>query len=217
MSLSLEAAAAWALGITLGWITPQNAAEAELRPQIVKTAVDVVYDPWEPPLFPPAAEQAAGASHGREQTLLLLLAIVRYESDFRVSVDEGLVRGKAGDVCGMQIVVPRGTRILLTADLYKRITSKHAGWADAFTAEDLVPGSIPGRRENCLRAGLHMMRESMRVCRSLSLYARGDCKPDQNAKYRELLARETFKRHPPPVPPYGGIGTSRIEMQMETN
>lgn len=191
MTLSLEAAAAWALGITLGWITPQNAAEAELRPQIVKTAVDVVYDPWEPPLY--------AGEHGREQTLLLELAIVRYESDFRVSVDEGQVRGKAGDVCDMQIVVPRGTRVLLTADLYKRITSKHVGWADAFTAEDLVPGSIPGRRENCLRAGLHMMRESMRVCRSLSLYARGDCKPDQNAKFRELLAREAFKRHPPPA------------------
>ena len=194
MTLSLEAAAAWALGITLGWITPQNEAERQLRPEIVKTAVDVVYDPWEPPLY--------AGEHGREQTLLLELAIIRYESDFRVAVDEGLKRGKAGDVCDMQIVIPKGTRLLLTAELYQRVPERSGvpgreaspGW----TAEDLVPGSIPGRRENCLRAGLHMMRESMRVCRSLSLYARGDCKPDQNAKYRELLAREAFKRHPPP-------------------
>ena len=189
MTLSLEAAAAWALAITLGWIAPQNEAERQLRPQIVKTAVDVVYDPWEAPLY--------AGPYGREQTLLLELAIVRYESDFRVAVDEGVVRGKAGDVCDMQIVVPRGTRLLLTADLYHRVTPKHPGWAEALTAEDLVPGSIPGRRENCLRAGLHMMRESLRVCRSLSLYARGDCKPDNNAKYREALAREAFKRHPP--------------------
>ena len=189
--LSPESALAWALAITLGWIAPQNDAERELRPQIVKTAVDVVYDPWEAPLYQ--------GPHGREQTLLLELAIVRYESDFRVQVDEGIVRGKAGDACDMQIVVPRGTRLLLTADLYHRVTPKHPGWSEAWTAEDLVPGSIPGCRENCLRAGLHMMRESLRVCRSLSLYARGDCRPDDNAKYREVLAREAFKRHPPPM------------------
>ena len=122
---------------------------------------------------------------------------MRYESDFRVAVDEGTTRGKAGDTCGMQIIVPRGTRLLLTADLYARVTPKHPGWASAWTAEDLVPGSVPGRRENCFRAGLHMMRESLRVCRSLSLCARGDCKPDQNAIYRERLARESFRRYPP--------------------
>ena len=58
MTLSLEAAAAWALAITLGWITPRNAAEEALRPRIIQTAIDVVYDPWEPPLY--------AGPHGRE-------------------------------------------------------------------------------------------------------------------------------------------------------
>lgn len=181
---------AWALHLTQLWIPTSPASPPELREAIVHDTVEIVMDPAEAPIF--------SGPQGREKTVSLVLAIERFESDFNASVDEGVKRGKAGDACNMQIVIPRGKAMRLTADLYTWIWAKDAVETD-LTVESLIPGSIPGRRQNCIRAGLHMVRESFRACRSLSLYTRGDCAPDPKAKHREQLARESFRRHPPPT------------------
>lgn len=185
--------AAWLLAAMLRWLPVEAPVDLARYQSIADDTAAVALDPWEAPLYP--------GRHGRARTALQLLAVQRFEGEFTEAVDEGRKRGRAGDVCGMQIVVPRGKRMLLTADLYRWLSPQQTGYEEAWTAEDLVPGSVPGRRENCVRAGLHMLRESLRACRSLSLYTRGDCQPDAKARHREALARESIRRYPPPEAP----------------
>lgn len=201
--IEAKALVAWGVALTFRWLAPATPAEATLREAIVTDVVDVALDPWEEPLpgVPPCVPQNCGIAPlaARAWTVAQVLAIMRYEGEFRVSVDEGAKRSTTGAVCEMQVMVPRGTRILLTTDAYLLPTRGQAGYAEGWSADDLVPGSVPGRRERCIRAGLHVARESFRICRSLSLYTHGDCRPDPAARHRELLAREGFRRYPPPV------------------
>lgn len=201
---NLTIVAAWLLEITRTWIAPSTPAEEALRPEIARDLVTVAFDPWETPLFPAFRGTPLTPFAARALTALQGAAIVRFESDFRVEVDDGRKRGRAGDVCGMQIVVPPGKRGHLSADLYRWVSRTDPAFERAWAANDLVPGgrAIDGEhdtpRQRCYRLGLHMMRESFRACRSLSMYVQGDCRPNAKARHRELLARETFRRFPSP-------------------
>ena len=193
--MKLPALAAWLVAHALAWIPASRGAPLLLREAIAKDAIELAFDPVEPPLYRATAKLPEPAA--RAKTALLLFAIARFESSFRADVDEGEVRGHAGDACIMQVVVPRGRRVVLIETGLYRWASEKSG--EGLSAEDLVPGSIPGRRANCYRAAMHLARESFRACGSLSLYARGTCAPDLRAKEREELARDAWARRPAPA------------------
>lgn len=120
---------------------------------------------------------------GRTQTALLVASIASYESHFRADVDEGKARGDKGvSWCLMQIQV-------------------HGKTAEGWTAKDLIED-----RQKCLTAGLHLVRESFTMCKSMPLkhklsgYTSGHCEGDPASEARIGRAVKWMKEHPPPVP-----------------
>jgi hypothetical protein len=145
---------------------------------IANDLATVVQDDTEPSLFE--------GSRGRMQTALLLLSVASYESSFSRHVDFG-EPGGVGDhghsYCLMQIRVGAG--------------KTREGW----TGSDLVHD-----RKLCFRAGLHILRASMNVCRDLPLgdrlsaYAAGRCERDlPTSQLRVRRALDWWDAHRPPV------------------
>jgi hypothetical protein len=107
--------------------------------------------------YDPEEPPLVGGPDGRARTALLLASTAYDESFFRADVDDGRARGDQGrSVCIMQIWVGSGTR---------------EGWS----AKELIAD-----RQKCVRAALHIMRDSIFWCRGtggdqLGLYTHGRC------------------------------------------
>lgn len=172
----------WLVSAMLRWTLPETQHEAATAryTEIAQDAVDVAFDPEEPPLFK--------GPNGKIETVALMLSIASYESSFSEDVDRGVMRGDGGrSWCLMQINVGKD-RVLMTGDVYAR--GRDLGWS----GPDLVE-----ERQRCFRTGLHMMRESFRICRDLSLYTTGRCvKDEQTAKWRQLRAKNMIANYPAP-------------------
>jgi hypothetical protein len=120
---------------------------------------------------------------GRTQTALLVASIASFESHFRADVDEGKARGDNGvSWCLMQVQV-------------------HGKTAEGWTGPELV-----NDRTKCLKAGLHLIRESFSMCKHLPLrhklsgYTVGTCGSDSASEWRIGRAVKWMKEHPTPVP-----------------
>ena len=166
----------WAVAAMMTWVPPIHSYDEARYNVIAKDVIEVAFDENELPLFKGPV--------GRTKTVLQILAIASFESTFREDIGSGKVRGKAGDICWMQIVVPEGKRVLLTKEKYQWSRS------EGLTSEDLIDS------KTCFRVALHMMRESIEICRDLSLYTSGRCNHDPQANNRELRATKYFTKHP---------------------
>ena len=120
---------------------------------------------------------------GRTQTALLVASIASYESHFRADVDEGRARGDKGiSWCIMQIQV-------------------HGKTLEGWSGKDLIDD-----RAKCLAAGLHLVRESFTMCKSMALrhklsgYTSGRCSDDPASEARIGRAVKWMKEHPTPIP-----------------
>jgi hypothetical protein len=143
--------------------TPAKEVDRARYTEIANDIASVAYDPAEAPLF--------SGDDGRARTALLLASIAAHESTFRVDVDEGRARGDGGTSwCFMQLHIGVGKTV--------------EGWSgDDVTAD----------RKLCFRAGLHIARESFRMCvgeptiEKLSAYASGRC--GRSAESRQMISR----------------------------
>ena len=191
----------WLTAAMLAWCPPPACsaggsatlcgAETNRYARIAQVALEVSFDPAEKPLFE--------GPHGRAKTSLQLLAIAAFESNFREDVQMGTKRGKVGDACLMQIIpVSAGLkkkRMQLTPLMYKWSEPRLEPGPDDITAEDLV-GPDP---HLCFRLGLHIVRESLKICGDLSMYTNGKCNHEIKAKHREQRAHQHYRMHPAPV------------------
>ena len=178
----------WLTAAMLAWSPPQPSKigpESERYATIARSVLDIAFDPVEKPLF-------AGMT-GRAKTALQILAIAGFESNFREDVQYGTKRGKAGDACLMQIIVPRSKTLRLNELSYEWIPAKSE--ERGFTADDLVGPDT----HSYFRADLHMVRESFQICGDLSMYTNGKCNHETKAKHREMRAKQHYKMHPAPV------------------
>jgi hypothetical protein len=152
--------------------TPAREADRARYTEIASDLAAVVYDPAEQPLFP--------GSDGRARTALLLASIAAHESTFRVDVEDGRARGDGGTSwCFMQLHIGSGKTV--------------EGWTGQDVTQD---------RKLCFRAGLHIARESFRMCNGfpeneiLSAYASGQC--GRSVESRVMVSRATaYSRHHP--------------------
>lgn len=152
--------------------TPAKEVDRARYTEIASDIVSVVYDPEEQPLF-------SGAD-GRARTALLLASIAAHESTFRLDVEDGRARGDGGTSwCFMQLHIGSGKTV--------------EGWTGPEVTAD---------RKLCFRAGLHIARESFRMCiaqplnEKLSAYASGQC--GRSAESRQMVSRTTaYSQHHP--------------------
>lgn len=174
---------AWIVPAMLRWTqpVPQYEVHVERYADIARDFIAVAYDPEEVPLF-------AGLD-GRARTLSTLVSIASYESNFDPLIDDGTTRGDGGkSVCFMQINLGV-TRIVMKGQLYG--FSRTEGW----TGEDLIAD-----RQKCIRAGLHMARESLSICKDLSLYTMGRCsKTEPKAKWYLGRGANLLRFNPAPA------------------
>jgi hypothetical protein len=130
------------------------AAYQARRQAIVEDAQAVASDPAEVPVFT--------GPDGRARTAMLMLAIARFESGFCKLVDEGKQLGPQGEVCVMQVMVDAEYR-------------KNVGMV---TAEGWTRADLAADRRKCMRAALHKIQTSFRVC--------GDAKHPLNVAHKAL-------------------------------
>lgn len=151
---------------------PARESERARYTEIASDLAAVTFDESEAPLF-------AGES-GRAQTAIVLASIAAHESTFRKDVEEGRARGDSGKSwCFMQLNLGHRTTV--------------EGWTGEQLAAD---------RKLCFRAGLHVARESFRMCsgfpiaEKLGAYASGSC--GKSAESRQMVTRAVafMKRHP---------------------
>lgn len=203
----LNPIAAWLYAIMLSAAPPAKLAAAPQLPgyeetaeqkqeryqQIATAVYEVAFDPATAPLF--------GGAHGRRNTAATLLAIAFHEGGFAKDVDVGpCYKGKGPlahrcdgglSACLMQVQVGDGTTV--------------EGWTKAELFAD---------RHKCFRAGLRLVRKSMRACGDkfgrdhwLAAYAAGVC----NHRVGQLRSREltgqarSFLRRPGPEQPDGAF------------
>jgi hypothetical protein len=152
--------------------TPAHEAERTRYTEIASDLAAVVFDPAEEPLY--------AGDDGRARTALLLASIAAHESTFRADVEDGRARGDGGSSwCFMQLHIGAGKTV--------------EGWTGKEVTSD---------RRLCFRAGLHVARESFRMCagfpatEKLSAYASGQC--GRSVESRAMVSRELayFQRHP---------------------
>jgi hypothetical protein len=152
--------------------TPAHEVDRARYTEIASDLAAVVYDPDEQPLF--------SGDDGRAKTALLLASIAAHESTFREDVENGKSRGDGGTSwCFMQLHIGSGKTV--------------EGWSGADVTSD---------RRLCFRAGLHVARESFRMCKAfpviekLSAYASGQC--GRSAPSRAMMSRPLayIARHP---------------------
>ena len=151
---------------------PAKEADRGRYTEIASDLAAVVYDPAEQPLFK--------GDDGRARTALLLASIAAHESTFRVDVENGHARGDGGTSwCFMQLHIGSGKTV--------------EGWTGADVTND---------RQLCFRAGLHIARESFRMCNGLpanemlSAYASGQC--GRSVESRAMTSRAVaYSQHHP--------------------
>jgi hypothetical protein len=151
---------------------PGREADRARYTEIASDLAAVVYDPEEQPLF--------SGDDGRAKTALVLASIAAHESTFRRDVEDGRARGDGGTSwCFMQLHIGAGKTV--------------EGWTGADVTSD---------RKLCFRAGLHIAKESFRMCNAfpttekLSAYASGQC--GRSAESRVMVGRAIayFQHHP---------------------
>ena len=195
----MDSIIAWIVSLMIS-VIPVGAQETPEQTQaryesIARDLVSVVYDEHEKPLFP--GDQA------RAKTAALLIAIAKFESEFRRDVDLGEVRGDSGKSwCLGQINLGRPTK---QGETPMRIyTDGHGRWVWAhlksaygygYTGQDLVKD-----RRKCFQAMLWIARTSFEVCRPvhrknqdrlLSLYVSRSCLLGGEASAKRMrLARK---------------------------
>jgi len=208
----------WGLRMISHWVPPQSVVSARHIDEsvdeainrynsLISDAISVVYDENEEPLF--------RGDKARAKTLAVLLSTMRSESSFRRDVDFGeppLGMGDGGrSWCLMQVRLSQAdkegntrVKIHLTDDYYGYTFKGQSGFNKmGFGGQDLVSD-----RKICIRVGLHMLRESVRVCSRLpvedrlSLYSMGTCYDPlgwEKSKNRMKRAMSWFKRNTPPL------------------
>jgi hypothetical protein len=152
--------------------TPAKEPDRARYTEIASDLAAVVYDPAEAPLF--------SGPDGRAKTAALLASIAAHESTFRADVEDGRARGDGGTSwCFMQLHIGSGKTV--------------EGW----TAQD-----VTSDRKLCFRAGLHIARESFRMCNGLAenellgAYASGHC--GRSVESRVMVTRAVaYSRHHP--------------------
>ncbi len=175
--MTIEILAAWLLSAMVAWVPPsQQWREGEFHAtdRYASIAQDIARVALDPE-EPPLFE----GPQGRAQTALLMASIASFESFFRADVDKGIVKGDHGrSWCLLQVQV-------------------HNKTAEQWTGPDLI-----NDRTKCLRAGLHLMRNSFVWCRGLKLidrlagYTRGHCIEEPYAEQRMRRALDWWKHHP---------------------
>jgi len=143
--------------------------------QMAEDAVTVAFDPAEPNLYPEEGER------GRVHTALVIAAISRYESNYRLDIDKGLPPLGLGDngrsFCSMQVNVGLGNSRTPPWSI------KYQRWASGPADHPVVRWSgkdLLADRKNCFRAGLHALKVSYNGCgpgahNRFRLYASGSC------------------------------------------
>lgn len=212
----------WLVGHMISWRPPGRSVipEAKETPEEGKTRyekignamINVVYDPRESPIFT--------GKYGRARTLALLASISFFESGWRKDVDLGIGKIGRGDSgrswCMMQIMLGRPDntgytrrRILLTKNYFRFVGRNNKDWKNAFGGRDLVQN-----REDCFRAGLHLIRNSFRSCQRLpiidrlSVYTSGSCSSGTRAS--EVRVRMAQRMLAIKRPPITDIGVMRL-------
>lgn len=184
----------------LAWSPPNPwTGDAARYVGVAVDAVDVAFDPAEEPLLP--------GPRGRELTAAIILAVASAESNFELAVEDGRKRGDHGRAwCLMQVQPGQG--IVLTEDGTYR-----------YARGGLDGPALARDRAACFRAGLHVLRDSMRACARLpledrlSVYTSGRCQvgePRARLRMRRALG-EGFLPATVPVHTRGG-GESTMEM-----
>lgn len=143
----MKALTAWLVLAMASWIplpeVPLHdeplADYAARRESIAKDILEVAQDPTEEPLF--------DGPTGREETALFMAAIASFESAYDLHVDLGKRRGAAGEVCIMQVAVDAA------------ITKRGMITAEGWTRDELVAD-----RKKCIRAALHKLQVSKKIC-----------------------------------------------------
>lgn len=163
----MKALAAWLVLAMASWIPlPEKPLHGEplahyaaRRASIAEDVVAVAMDPSEEPVY--------DGADARERTALLMASIASFESAFDLEVDRGKRLGPAGEVCIMQVSVDwaRTPRGMTTVE----------GWTRDELAAD---------RRKCLRAALHKLQISRRVC--------SDPKHPQNRTKLALVGADVF-------------------------
>lgn len=156
---------------------------------IAQAAIDVAFDPKEPPVFVSKNEEKA-----RMHTALLILSVAYLESGMRRDVDFGQGKYSRGDGgrswCMMQINVGSGT----VPDPDPVIST--------WTGKDLVSD-----RTKCFRVGLHRIRRSFAACAAnplkyrLAAYASGSCERGHDESAARMLFWSRQLKRLTPTPP----------------
>lgn len=178
----LEQIVTWVLAASLAWEPTSRNAPLDTRKAIVQDIVAVSFDADVPPIF--------RGPHGRAKTALELAAIASLESFYREDIDRGAVRGKLGEVCVLQVLLPEHSLVLVHDD-GSYTYSRTEGWGYADLLSD---------RRKCVRVAHAKARESWRACGNLSLFTSGKCDREEPlAKRRHGRAEGWFRTHPAPV------------------
>jgi hypothetical protein len=129
------------------------------RTAIAEDLLAVASDSAEEPLF--------DGPDARERTALFMASIASFESAYDLEVDQGKRLGPAGEVCIMQVSVDaaRTPRGMVTAE----------GWTRDELAKD---------RSKCIRAALHKLQVSRRIC--------SDARSILNRTQRALAGSDVF-------------------------
>lgn len=180
--MTIEAMATWLLGAMIAWSPPE--AHIKEGKEAALARYDTIAHDLAAVALDPSEKPLFDGPTGRAQTALLLAAVASMESDFRKEVDTGKLRGDSGrSWCILQVQVWGKT-------------------PEQWTGQELVDD-----RKRCLRAGLHVMRESFRMCHALPLeyrlsgYTSGSCWEEPLAKVRTRRAFAYWKKKPFAPPP----------------
>lgn len=174
----------WLVTAMLRWTLPEAQHEAHrARYEVIaENIVEVAFDSEEPPLFK--------GRDGRAKSAVTIAAVASLESFFSEHVERGEdgYRGhNAKSWCYMQVNV-NGGRIAMRGPELAWVTSDKPGWSGP---------DLAGDQQKCFRAGLHILRESIRICGDLSLYTSGRCNKDEPyAKHRMARAQALFTKLP---------------------
>lgn len=177
----------------------ETSEEATARYESIATDLaSVVWDRDNPPLFQ--------GSLGREKSASVLLATMRFESQFRRDVDLNIgdkARGDGGDsYCMLQIDIGKGR-----TQAWNQTKHRFVYKGDAAT-DVIIPGftgdELIADRKKCLLTAYRMMRVSFQACYKLpvedrlALYASGTCDLGHKAsEIRMKLAKTWFTQHKP--------------------
>lgn len=167
---------AWAVKMMTAWIpiAAHGGDPAQIQARYEQLAGDY-YDVAmsEAPLFAGDAD--------RLKTIALMASIEGFESAYKKGA-----KGKAGDVCEMQIV-PGSTGLVFKGDEWAHATKDDP---DAIKSQKLLDD-----HPTCARMGLHMMRASFRHTKDLGEYT-GEGAGGLKAKHRMMRAEWAYARRP---------------------